>query len=425
MNEASIQLFNGFALDLARGCLEHSGQPVHLRRQSYEVLKYLVENQGYLISKDKLIEDVWEGRAVTDSSLSKCIEEVREALGTDARHYIRNVRGRGYIFDPGKPENGQTRSALTDDELIAESSENKGRLLEKQGLSHVRASEPHSAPNLLVALSSHRTAVLLFLGAIAIPVAALVYLKYSAPPGGRITSLAVLPFTNATGDANVDYLSDGLTESLIDRLAQLGEVKVIARSSSFKYKGEQVDPPEVAHTLGVQAIVTGKVALRGDSLVVTAELVNANDRTQLWGEKYVRNPADVQAVQEEIARTISDKLRVHLSGLQQQRLTKHATDNAQAFEFYLNGQFCLGKGGRDNLRTALDYFNRALALDNDFALAWVGVARAHSFFAGNSLRDPRIELVQSKAAALKALELDNTLAEAHSELARLKQDEWD
>ena len=241
----------------------------------------------------------------------------------------------------------------------------------------------------------------------------------------RINSIAVLPFTNASGDSNLEYLSDGVTDSLIDRLAQLSDLKVIARSSSFKYKGKEVDTPEVGRTLGVQALVIGKVVLRGDSLVVSAELVNASDRTQLWGEQYTRKAGDLQSVQEEIARTISERLRVHLSGEQEQRLAKHATENAQAFEFYLNGLFSLRKGRPNDLKTALDYFNRAVALDDNFAPAWAGVAQAHSIFGGNSLLNPKDELAKSKAAALKALELDDTLAEAHFWLARVKQDEWD
>src|SRR5262249_11016160 len=157
-------LFNGFALDLARGCLEHSGQPVHLRRQSYQVLKYLVENRGHLISKDKLIEDVWEGRAVTDCSLSKCIEEVREALGTEAKHYIRNVRGRGYIFDPGKNENGNGLSVATEidvGEVVPERDNYQDRHpLEHQAFQQINAPEPQSKANRLNRLSTRKAAVL-------------------------------------------------------------------------------------------------------------------------------------------------------------------------------------------------------------------------------------------------------------------------
>lgn len=268
-----VQLFGEYALDVARGCLLRAGQPVHLRRQSYEVLKYLVENRGHLISKDRLIEEVWQGRAVTDGSLMKCIEEVREALGTDARKYIRNERGRGYIFDLEIVENGRAIS-LTSEQLDVVS-----MVVEDDGeVESPLLPEPHrqSHPGKI----GKRPAVLVlsvFVIAAAAAAAALIYAKYFVSRSSRIDSIAVLPFVNATADPNAAYVSDGLTESLIDELARLPGLKVIARSSSFTYRGQDVDVQEVGRALSVRGVVIGRVEQRGGNLFVSAELVDVQD----------------------------------------------------------------------------------------------------------------------------------------------------
>ena len=174
-----------------------------------------------------------------------------------------------------------------------------------------------SAEYVVGEIKRHKLAALLIGALIVLGLTGLVvYYKLSGSGSAGVTSIAVLPFANAGGDANADVLSDGISESLIDKLSQLPGMKVIARSSAFKYKGKDVDPQEAANALGVEVILTGRVVQRGDQLQVRAELVNARDKTQLWGEQYSRSITDVQAVQEEIARAVSEKLRVHLTGAQ-------------------------------------------------------------------------------------------------------------
>src|SRR5712691_7823605 len=284
-----------------------------------------------------------------------------------------------------------------------------------------------SAEYVIGEVKRHKRGAALVLAAlvIAAAVAAFGYFKYFGSRSRAINSIAVLPFTNASADPSIEYLCDGISESLIDTLSQLPGLKVIARGSSFKYKGKEVDPQEIATALGVQAILSGRVVQRGDQLQVRAELIDARDKTQLWGEQYNRKAADIQAVQEEIARTISEKLRLRLSGAQEQQLAKHATVNAQAYQLYLNGSFYSRKGGFENGRKALDYYNQAVALDPNFALAWTEVAEAYRYLQANGLLDPKETLPKAKAAAQKALELDETLAEAHVALGLIKMDEWD
>lgn len=263
--------------------------------------------------------------------------------------------------------------------------------------------------------------------ALAAVVAGLVYfLFFFASKGGgpAVSSVAVLPFTNESHDLNTEYLSDGISESLINSLSRLPELKIIARSSSFKYKGQEADPQEVAKALGVLAIVTGRVVQRGDRLQVSAELVDARDKTQMWGERYDRKAADLQSVQEEIAQAISEKLRLRLTRGQGEQLRKHATEDSQAYQLYLAAGY-YAKGENEDQERALNYLNQAVALDPGFAQAYVRIATVYTNLMVTGVLDPKEAAPKAKAAAQKALALDESLAEAHATLALINNDEWD
>lgn len=276
------------------------------------------------------------------------------------------------------------------------------------------------------AIAQHKRAAALLLVTLLLAIAGAAYFFYFAKNGkAAIDSVAVLPFTNTGNDPNTEYLSDGISGSLINSLSQLPQLKVIAQSSTFKYKGKEIDLQEVANALGVQAIVTGRIVRLGDNLQISIELVNARNRTQMWGEQYNRKAADLQAVQGEIARTISEKLRVRLTGAQEQQLTKPATQNPEAYQLYLNGELYGRKGRTEDERKALDYYNQAIALDPNFALAYVGVADKYLYFGDTGALDPKGTLAKAKAAAEKALELDDTLPQAHTMMGVIKLDEWD
>lgn len=274
-------------------------------------------------------------------------------------------------------------------------------------------------------IKRHKLGALLVAGLIVVAIGvAAYYYKFSGSPTQSVSSIAVLPFVNASGDANADYLSDGLSESLIDKLSQLPGLKVIARSSVFKYKGKEVDPQEVANALGVDAILSGRVVQRGDQMQVRAELINTRDKTQLWGDQYSRQITDQQAVQEEIARAIADKLRVRLTGAEEQHLSKRATDNPEAYQLYQNGLYFHRKS-IVNLPKALDYFNQAVTLDPKFALAWAKAAETQRQLALNGAVDPKEGLPKARSAVEKALQLDETLGDAHVALAGIMLAEWD
>lgn len=261
--------------------------------------------------------------------------------------------------------------------------------------------------------------------AILIGVAAAVYFSYFASGPRAISSIAVLPLVNAGGDAGSGDLADSVSEALINKLSKLPQLKVISRSSSFKYRDPNPDAQAVAAALGVQALVMGRFVQRGDALQISVEIVNAADKSLIWGESYNRKVTELQIVQDEIARTVSQKLRLKLSGDQERRITKRLTDDPQAYQLYLNGVFYGRKRGIDNIRMALDYQNQAIARDPNFALAYVELAGNYTVMVGSDLIDPAEGKKRARAAVEKALELDETLADAHLTLARIQNDDLD
>jgi len=283
-----------------------------------------------------------------------------------------------------------------------------------------------SAEYVVGEIKRHKLAAVFVLATITLAVVAgLIYYRYSSARSAAISSVAVLPFTNQSGDPNMDYLSDGISESLINNLSQLSSLKVISRGSAFKYKGKEIDPQEVARALGVQAIVTGRVMRHGDQLQVSAELVNVSDKTQMWGEQFNRKVTDTLAVQTEISQQIAEKLRLRLTNTEQQQLVKDVKVNPEAYEQLLKGRFYRQKGGPENLRQSVECFNRAIAIDDKYALAYASLAEAYQQMGNNSYIDPKEAIPKADAAVRKSLELDDSLAEAHYALARNKVSDWD
>lgn len=281
-----------------------------------------------------------------------------------------------------------------------------------------------SAEYVVGEIKRHKIAAVAVVAVIVASVAAVVYYSYFVRRPAGITSVAVLPFTNLSGDPNMDYLADGLSESLINSLSQLPSLKVISRGSSFKYKGKEVDPQEVANALGVEAIVTGRVMQRGDQLQVSAELVNASDKTQMWGEQFNRKTTDALMVQMEIAQQIVAKLRSRLTTAEQQQLVKDAKVNPEAYELMLKGRFYLTKNSVDTEWKGIECLNQAIALDGKYASPYAELGRAYRWLGANSVVDPKEAIPIAEAAVRKALELDEGLADAHCVLADLYMDEW-
>ncbi len=244
---------------------------------------------------------------------------------------------------------------------------------------------------------------------------------FLASPGEEtIDSLAVLPFVNASGDPEVDYLSDGIAESIINSLSPLPDLKVMSFSSVTSFRGEKADPGEAGRALDVKAVLMGRVAQRGNSLFISAELVDARDNSQIWGAQYNRRPDDIFAIQEEIGREISEKLRLRLTGEQKAGLAKQYTESAEAYQDYLRGRFFWNKRTADDLRTAVDYFQRAVAKDPTFALGYAGLAQSYGLLYNYGGGAASEGFPQAEQAALKALQIDASLAEGHMALAQVK-----
>ncbi len=281
----------------------------------------------------------------------------------------------------------------------------------------IGASRPTSSAEYVVSgISRHKRAALAALLVVAGIAAASWYYFHSQNSKVTIHSIAVLPFTNVSKDADMEYLSDGISESLINSLSQLPGVKVIARSSAFAYKGKETDLKEVANALGVEAILTGRVTQRGENLSISVELVHASDKTQMWGEQYDRKMSDLLAIQREIAREIVEKLKVKVSG-EEKGPAKHYTESNEAYQLYLKGRFYWNKRTPEALKKSIEYFNQAIEKDPGFALAYAGLA--DSYVVPANRLPPREAMPKAKAAAMRALELDETLAEAHVSLGRV------
>ena len=249
------------------------------------------------------------------------------------------------------------------------------------------------------------------------------------PRGGAIDSLAVLPFVNSRTDPSTEYLSDGITESIINNLSQLPTLRVMARSTVFRYKGKEADAQKVGQELGVGAVLTGRLLERGDTLIVQTELVDVSKGTQLWGAQYNRRAGDLLTVQEDISREISERLRLRLTSEEKTHLTKRPTTNNEAYQLYLQGRYWGYKRNPEALQKGLQFFQQAVDTDPRYALAYVGIADSYSllaFFGVGDTVPPREAMPKAKAAALKALELDPTLGEAHASLGFvLTNYDWD
>src|SRR6266496_2865999 len=264
---------------------------------------------------------------------------------------------------------------------------------------------------------------LLWAAGVAALAAAVLWLR----PGARtLDSLAVLPFVNAGGDPNAEYLSDGITESLINSVSQIPGIKVVSRASAFHYKGKDVGARTVGRELGVRAVLTGRIVQRGDAFSIRAELVDARDDTHLWGEEYNRRLSDILAVQEEIARDISGKLRQRLTGEEKKRLTKRYTENAEAYGLYLKGRYHWNKRTGEDIQKGIGYFQQAIEKDPTYALAYAGLADSYAILFDYAGLPSRQTFPKANAAALKALEIDETLAQAHAALAFVHENfDWD
>jgi TolB-like protein len=260
-------------------------------------------------------------------------------------------------------------------------------------------------------------------GVAALALAAAIWFNGRATP---IDSLAVMPFVNVGADPNTEYLSDGITENLINNLSQLPKLRVVPRSLVFSYKGKEMDPRKLGQDLQVRAVLTGRVVQRGDGLNIQTELVDVGQVSQLWGQQYDRKFAEILAVQEDIARQVADKLRLRPTGEEEKRLAKRYTENTEAYQLYLRGRYYWNRRTAELLKRANEYFQQAIDKDSAYGLAYAGLAESYALFNFFEVLPPAESCPRAKAAAMRALEIDDTLAETHGALGWIKMTcDWD
>jgi TolB-like protein/Tfp pilus assembly protein PilF len=370
-----IYEFGAFRLDTGERLLLRDGEPVPLTPKVFDTLVVLLQKSGHMVGKDELMKEVWADSFVEEGNLTQNISVLRKVLGEnfDGRAYIETVTRRGYRFIANVRELGDVADPTTEKQTDALSSKNRGTAAQDNGLN----------------------------------------------------SLAVLPLTNVSGNPDSEYLSDGITESIINILSELPRLRVMARSTVFRYKGKEIDPQEVGQALGVRAVLVGRVLQLGESLIVRIELVDVANGWQLWGEQYNRKFADILALQEEIAREISGNLKMKLTGEEKQRMAKRYTEDSEAYRLYLKGRYYWNKYTKEGLTKAIEYFNQSIELDPGYTLAYTGLADSY-YRLSNAYLPPKEALPKARTAAIKAVEIDDTLAEAHASLGLIKMyHDWD
>ena len=364
--------------------ISQNGHTTRVEPKVMQVLTCLAERPGEVVSKDVLMQTVWAETHVTDDVLTGCISTLRKVFRDSARepNFIETIPKAGYrLIAPVESANGNGSAAA------------------------VATQEPVQP--------RHRALLWVATFAGCLVIATLVWVRTGAPRPA-IDSVAILPFANSNPES--EYLSDGISESIIDSISQLPALRVMSWSAVSRYKGAG-DPLKIGRDLGVSAILTGQIVQRDDHVLIQTELVDLRSGTQLWGEQYDRKSSDLIPLQEDIARQISEKLRLRLTGADQKRLSKQYTADPEAYRLYLKGRYFWNKRSQEGMKKAIDYFQQAIDRDPTYALAYAGLADSYDLLDDWGTTPPRESFPKARAAALKALELDDSLAEAHTSLA--------
>jgi TolB-like protein/DNA-binding winged helix-turn-helix (wHTH) protein len=366
--------------------LERDGHSVHVEPKVMQVLVTLAEQPGNVLSKEHILRKVWPETFVSEEVLTRSISELRRVFEDNPREptYIQTIPKGGYrLLAPVVAEG-------VDREMIST------RWWERKRWG--------------VAIA----AAIVLLGAISFY---FMNRRQHAESRPRISSLAVLPLTNLSGDAGQDYFTDGLTDELTTRLAKISALRVISRTSVMHYKGSTKTTPEIAHELNVDALLEGSVLRSGDKVRISAQLILARIDKNVWAESYQRDLHDILALQADVARTVAEQIKIQVTPQEREKVFTAGTVNPEAYDSYLKGNYYWEKFSAAGMRKAISYYQQAIDTDPNYALAYVGLADAY-----HELWDtpPREAIPKSRAASEKALQLDEGLAEAHSSLGWVK-----
>jgi TolB-like protein/DNA-binding winged helix-turn-helix (wHTH) protein/Flp pilus assembly protein TadD len=409
--------FGPFRLDPAERRLLRDSKAVPLTPKAFDTLLLLVENSGHLLTKDELMKRLWPETFVEEVNLAQNISAIRRAL--DAKnggsHYIETVAKGGYRF-------------TAEARMVVRDPPNPTAQSPKPAAASVR--EPVRRRRSLTRLGVVAAAAILLSATALFLIPGVLRFRARRTPTTRaaatIRSIAVLPLTNLSSDPEQDYFSDGMTDELITYLAQFSDLNVISHTSVQRYKDTKQPLPDIARELGVDAVVEGRVMRSGGRVRITAQLIDARTDRHLWAESYERDLQDVLALQAEVARAIAAEIQIKANIRETRRPVSAGTVNPEAHEAYLKGRYFWNKRSAEGVRKSIEYFEQATRLDPNYAVAYAGLAQSYVVLNGHRFLPPAEAFPRVRAAALKALELDEGIAEAHTSLGSLKWEyEWD
>jgi len=377
-------------------CLERAGQTHRLEPKIMQVLLALADHPGEVVSKEQLFRRVWPDTFVSDEVLTRSISELRKTFEDNPREstYIQTIPKSGY--------------RLVAPVTLPAETKNRG------------AADKPAWKTWAFGIAA--TAALLVVGAFLYLYFRTYEQRQTAHP--RVTSLAVLPLANLSGDAAQDYFADGMTDELTTRLSGISALRVISRTSAMRYKGTSKTPSEIARELNVDGLVAGSVIRSGDRVRISAQLIQATNGSNVWAESYERDLRDVLSLQADLARTIADQIKIQVTPQERTMLIAAPPINSEAHDSYLKGIYYWNKFTEPGMKRAVGYFEEAIALDSNYTPAYAGLAHAYHELA--YYEPPNEVMPKAKQAALRALQLDNTSAEAHAALGWIKTHyDWD
>ena len=432
-------LLGDFLMEPASHVLKRHGVPVSLNKKRFQVLVYLIDNRDRLVPRQELLDGFWDGSEVYEENLTKCVSEIRKALDDQKKphQFIETVPAVGYRYigpfseevRPPKPSVFAVEK-VRGVKVVVEEDDGLNDVSERRLPAERRAPaaieiRPESSRRRSWLLPTALACAILVATAIAL----IVYRSRSraAITGGSepIRSIAVLPFKNLSGNQAEDYYGDGMTESLITSLSKIEGLKVISSSSVFHFKGQEVDPREVGRQLNVGAILEGTVRKDPDSIRVAVRLVSADDGHVLWvSDTNDKALHDLFGLQDEIARQVAAGLRVTLNATGEQRLTKRYTENSEAYQLYLKGRYFWDKRSAEQVKKAIEQFEQATKKDPNYALAYAGLADCYAVLGADAVYPERESYEKAKALAERAVQIDDSLGEAHATLASIYDFLW-
>jgi TolB-like protein/DNA-binding winged helix-turn-helix (wHTH) protein/Flp pilus assembly protein TadD len=414
----SVVRFGTYEVSLQSGEVRKAGLRIRVQQQPMKLLEILLERPGEVVTREELRRRVWadESFGDFDQAVNIAIAKLRSALGDSAENprFIETLPKRGYRFIADVSVVDADARSIKPEPAAGDL---HGSQKKRKAWRRLQGSELAVAPNRR--LWPPRRVIVALAIVLSLPILAVWLFRARDRAPTSIRSLAVLPLDNLSGDASQNYFADGMTDELITNLAQISALRVISRTSVMVYKGARKPLPQIARELNVDAVVEGTVLRSGDQVRITAQLIEASTDKHLWSQSYEGELRDTLALQNRVARAIADQIRINLTPQEQAALKNVKVVNPQAYESYLKGRYFWNKRTADGLKVALAYFNQAIEEDPKYAPAYSGLADTYALLGDwqYAVLTPKEAFPKAKAAAIKAVELDSALGEAHNSLA--------